>query len=173
MFTSIFPRWKNLASWPGCAIRGCWSKWDECWVIELAFISAYFACSFSTCAMDTNTQIPRTLIPPACYPTIDTICKDLKLCSRRIRHALDSHADEFQLLQRIYYKNKNQHRVALFWRRVVEMRRYSERLNNSSIFSTLEQVRTLFFASEATQKCAILWCSWRTFTDLAAQVQNF
>jgi len=60
--------------------------------------------------MDTSDQIPRSLVAQTCYSTIDGILKDLKLCSRRIYHAQAIHADEVQLLQRVYYRNKNQHR---------------------------------------------------------------
>jgi hypothetical protein len=109
--------------------------------------------------MDTDSSlVPRALVPHAFHSTIDAILKDLKICSRRIHHALDTHADELKLLQRVYYKNKNQHRVALFWRRLVEMRRYSERLDKAKISSTLEEMRASFFGPEAKQKCDIYSC---------------
>ena len=111
--------------------------------------------------MDTDLEplVPRDLVPHALHTTINAILKDLKICSRQIHHALDSHADEAQLLNRIYYKNKNQHRGALFWRRLVEMRRYSERLDKAIILSTLDGIRTSFFGPEAKQKYALYVCN--------------
>ncbi|KAF8628324.1 hypothetical protein AX15_003870 [Amanita polypyramis BW_CC] len=105
--------------------------------------------------MDAISQIPRALVPHTCYSAIDSILKDLKIYSRRIYYALASHADELQLLQRIYYKSKNQHRGALFWRRLVEVCRYSKRLDDAKIFSVLEELRASFFGREAKQKCVI------------------
>ena len=106
-------------------------------------------------ADSSESLVPRALVPHALHTTINAILKDLKICSRRIQHALDSHADEVQLLNRVYYKSKNQHRGALFWRRLEEMRRYSERLDKAIILSTLDEMRTSFFGPEAKQKYAI------------------
>ena len=33
------------------------------------------------------------------------------------------------MLERLYYKGKNQHRTALFWQRVAEMRKFGERVD--------------------------------------------
>ncbi|KAF8636713.1 hypothetical protein AX17_003516 [Amanita inopinata Kibby_2008] len=110
--------------------------------------------------MNASTQIPRTLVPQSSYATIDSILKDLKICSRRIQQALAAHADELQVLHRIYYKSKNQHRGALFWRRVVEIRRYSERLNGINVIPTLEQLRVEFFAPDASRNPKLLKSSW-------------
>lgn len=109
--------------------------------------------------MDTGSSlVPRALVPYAFHSAIDALLKDLKICSRRIHHALVTHADELQLLRRVYYKNKNQHRGSLFWRRLVEMRRYSERLDKANLFSTLEEIRASFFGPEAKQKYDIYSC---------------
>jgi hypothetical protein len=108
---------------------------------------------------DSESLVPRALVPHALHNDIDAILKDLKICSRRLHHALDSHADEVQLLDRVYYKSKNQHRGALFWRRVVEMRRYSKRLDKAMILSTVEEIRTSFFGPEAKQKYATYFCN--------------
>ncbi|KAH9980923.1 hypothetical protein BGW80DRAFT_1267225 [Lactifluus volemus] len=43
------------------------------------------------------------------------------------------HATELALLERIYYINNNQHRLAIFWHRVVEARRYSRRLTSFDV----------------------------------------
>src|SRR6266550_2545940 len=109
--------------------------------------------------MDTDSSlVPRALVPHAFHSAIDAILKDLKICSRRIHHALNTHTDELQLLHRVYYKNKNQHRGALFWRRLVEMHRYSERLDKAKVLSALEEIRASFFGPEAKQKCNIYSC---------------
>ncbi|KAK2466954.1 hypothetical protein APHAL10511_001212 [Amanita phalloides] len=105
-------------------------------------------------------SFPRSLLPCASHSTIDAILKDLKICHRRIHHALDYHADELRLLRRLYYKSKNQHRGAHFWRHFVEIRRYSERLDNTSLSSTLEDIRISFFGPEAKQNQNLLKRSW-------------
>jgi hypothetical protein len=59
------------------------------------------------------------------------------------------HANEAQVLERLYYKGKNQHRGALFWRRVGETRRYSARLGGIHIDDVVEILRYSFFGEGA------------------------
>ena len=76
---------------------------------------------------------------------VDASLKDLKLLSRRLHTLLNTHATELQFLQRLYYKNKNQHRGSLFWRKVVEIRRYSERLNQHKLHISIDNFRCTFY----------------------------
>jgi len=58
--------------------------------------------------------------------------------------------EEWQILERLYYKGKNQHRSALFWRHVGEVRRILKRMVGSGKFrasNTLECVRGSFLDS--------------------------
>ncbi|CAA7271738.1 unnamed protein product [Cyclocybe aegerita] len=97
----------------------------------------------------TTGPILRVSIVSSRHGAVDAELKALKLLSRRLQAALTSHATELQLLQRLYYKNKNQHRGSLFWRNVVEMRRYSERIENLSLSILLNGLRSSFHGSEA------------------------
>src|SRR6266436_1779555 len=72
---------------------------------------------------------PRASIDPSSYPSIDSVLKELKSCSRRLQTTFSAYHDELQILERLFYKGKNQHRSALFWKRAAEMKRYGERLD--------------------------------------------
>ncbi|KAF9238089.1 hypothetical protein BU15DRAFT_15488, partial [Melanogaster broomeanus] len=52
-----------------------------------------------------------------------------KTCSYtyRLKAAVSSFTDELRILERLYYKSKNQHRMALFFKCVPEIRRYGKR----------------------------------------------
>lgn len=76
---------------------------------------------------------------------VDAGLKSLKLLSRRLHTLLDTHATELQILQRLYYKNKNQHRGSLFWRNVVEIRRYSERFEQHKPHILIDDFRCAFY----------------------------
>lgn len=90
---------------------------------------------------------PRSTLPARHHSTIDSCLKTLKTAITAfstLEHAL---AEEQQILERLYYKGKNQHRSALFWRHVGEMRRVFKRMIGSTKFrvsNTLEGVRSSF-----------------------------
>ncbi|KIM49160.1 hypothetical protein M413DRAFT_21431 [Hebeloma cylindrosporum] len=91
--------------------------------------------------------IPKSSIHISQHGSIDSQLKALKLLSRRLQSVLSTHATELQILQRIYYKNKNQHTGALFWRNVVELRRYSDRLETLNLHSSTLALRQAFYGS--------------------------
>lgn len=95
---------------------------------------------------------PRVFLSRCRHSSIDTLLKDLRACSRRLRIALEAHANESQVLERLYYKGKNQHRGALFWRRVAEVRRYSGRLSGIHADNVVEMLRRSFFGEGAYDK---------------------
>lgn len=76
---------------------------------------------------------------------IDAGLKNFKLLSRRLHTLLNTHATELQILQRLYYKNKNQHRGSLFWRKVVEIKRYSERFEQHKPQILIDDFRCAFY----------------------------
>jgi trans-aconitate methyltransferase len=86
------------------------------------------------------------------HPHIDSALKQLKSCARSLQLVLSTFSDELQILHRLYYKGKNQHRPALFWRRVTEMRRYADRVEELSLLSLVDSLRYSFFGEEAQQK---------------------
>ena len=81
------------------------------------------------------------------HASIDTILKDLKTGTRHLHAVFSLYQNEAQILQRLYYKGKNQHRSALFWKRFSEVKRYSERLNGLAILEDVERLRSSFFGA--------------------------
>ncbi|KAF7338331.1 DUF4477 domain-containing protein [Mycena venus] len=94
------------------------------------------------------------------HPQIDATLKQLKTCARSLQSVLSTFSNELQILHRIHYKGKNQHRSALFWRRVAEMRRYGDRVEELSLLSLVDSLRYSFFAEEAQQNSKLLKGSW-------------
>lgn len=87
---------------------------------------------------------------------IDSILKDSKLHGRRFRTARETFTDELRILDRLYYKNKNQHRAALFWKRVVEMKRFAQRLRDTLQNDNLEDLKASFFGTTEITRFARL-----------------
>jgi hypothetical protein len=61
-------------------------------------------------------------------------------------------SEELQILERLYYKGKNQHRAALFWKRVSEVRRYARRLDGVGLPDVVERLHRSFFGDDATHR---------------------
>lgn len=102
--------------------------------------------------------VPRSTLAQAHHKDIDAVLKDLKLCSRRLKSALDSFRDELRTLERLYYKGKNQHRMALFFKRVPEMRRYGRRLSELDILERVDLLRASFVGLEHTSEWVSTTC---------------
>lgn len=56
----------------------------------------------------------RATLSAAHHSTVDSCLKSLRTTIRSVSALEEAIADETQLLQRLYYKGKNQHRSALF-----------------------------------------------------------
>ena len=96
--------------------------------------------------------IPRATLDPGAQSSINSILKQLKSCTRRLQAALASHALELRVLERLYYKGKNQHRPALFWRSVAEIRRYGARVEGMDLYGVVERMRVAFWGEAALHK---------------------
>lgn len=96
--------------------------------------------------------LSRGSLDPSCYSSIDAALKHVKIHARRLHTVLTTHDDELEILERLYYKGKNQHRSALFWRDVVEMRRYAMRLSEMSLLEIIDSFRFSFFGEGSEQK---------------------
>ncbi|EPQ58162.1 hypothetical protein GLOTRDRAFT_72264, partial [Gloeophyllum trabeum ATCC 11539] len=107
----------------------------------------------------------RATLDSAACSGVDSTLKDLKSCVRRLQTSLATHAEEMQLLERLYYKGKNQHRSALFWRRLEEVRKYGKRLQEMELSSLLELLRFSFFGTAAIQNPKALKGSWTHYPD--------
>lgn len=85
-------------------------------------------------------------------PSIDAVLKDLRRCAKTLSSASLNFSDECRILERLYYKGRNQHRSGLFWKRVQEIRRYAARLNPTVILGILEDFRSSFYAGETDKR---------------------
>jgi len=96
--------------------------------------------------------LPRVSIDPSYYPSLDSVLKDLKSCSRRLQSVFSAYHDELQILERLFYKGKNQHRSALFWKRAAEMKRYCERLDTLGFPDMFALLRSSFYGATSIQR---------------------
>lgn len=88
--------------------------------------------------------LPRASLEAPHHAAVDSELKSLKLLSRRIQSATSAHLAELQILRRLFYKNKNQHCGALFWRSISEVRRYTERVQELEVSKTMNTFRNSF-----------------------------
>jgi len=94
----------------------------------------------------------RTHLDASVTTHIDKSLKSLKRCSKRLAASCELFSSEYALLERMYYKGKNQHRAAIFWKRVVEVRRYAARLNLLGFSGLLNAYQNSFFDPAAGEK---------------------
>jgi len=116
----------------------------------------------------TSSRSAKNSLDATLHPQIDAALKQLKSCARSLQPILSTFSDELQILHRIYYKGKNQHRLALFWRRVAEMRRYGDRVEELSLSSLVDSLRYSFFAEESQQNSKLLKGSWTHYPGLSS-----
>ncbi len=87
---------------------------------------------------------PHLSAPNVHRGTIDVCLTDLERVSRRISFFVTSLKDEVHVFERLFYKSKNQQHSALFWRKVVEARRASQRLLCSRGLIAVDRLRASF-----------------------------
>ncbi|KAF9532939.1 hypothetical protein CPB83DRAFT_880547 [Crepidotus variabilis] len=111
-------------------------------------------------------QIPQ-------HALVDGQLKTLKLAARRLQLALSTQETELQILKRLIYRNKNQHRGAFFWRSVLEMRRYAGRVAKLKLSDAVISLRSSFFSSSSLSGSSMKG-SWTHFPhrDYLAQHAN-
>ena len=88
---------------------------------------------------------PRSSLDSKIHSTADGVLKELKSASRELQKIFASFRLELELLDRLFYKNKNQHRGALFWRKVTEMRRFCHKLDHHKPDGLVEDARRWFW----------------------------
>ncbi|KAI0807095.1 hypothetical protein C8Q74DRAFT_1362639 [Fomes fomentarius] len=103
---------------------------------------------------------PRTSLQTEKRPAVDAVLKQLRACSRRLQAVLSSCRTELQVLERLYYKGKNQHRTALFWQRVAEMRKLGERVDEMHIDDVVESLRLSFWGERSARTTKMLKGPW-------------
>ncbi|KDQ60870.1 hypothetical protein JAAARDRAFT_565027 [Jaapia argillacea MUCL 33604] len=102
----------------------------------------------------------RSSLDASLLTSVDSALKDLKGCCRQLQTLLSVHADEVQVLERLHYKGKNQHRSAIFWNRADEMRRFGLRLKEMNLGNLLDVLRSSFFGDTLLTNPKSLRGSW-------------
>ncbi|KAG8699690.1 hypothetical protein FRC09_006455 [Ceratobasidium sp. 395] len=77
-------------------------------------------------------------------PPVGRLLKTLKSSSKNIRSGQKHLLTEMHLLERVYYKGKNQHGLSLFWRNVVSIRRMAARIYETNTPQLLEILAGMF-----------------------------
>ncbi|EKM82719.1 hypothetical protein AGABI1DRAFT_125181 [Agaricus bisporus var. burnettii JB137-S8] len=99
-------------------------------------------------------------IDPSTHVYVDLALKRLKAVSRRLSATLTSFQDESRLLERLFYKGKNQHKVSLFWRHIEEIRRLCSCLVVVDLMTVVIRVRHAFYNSTNYENANLLKSSW-------------
>ncbi|KAF8654061.1 hypothetical protein AX16_003595 [Volvariella volvacea WC 439] len=114
-----------------------------------------------------ETYTARAGIALELHLRVDSILKALKIHSRRINTGITLHNDELSVLERLYYKGKNQHRASLFWRTIIETRRHCYRLRELSLTELVDTLRGAFYGlgheQQSSQK--MLKAAWTHIPD--------
>ena len=95
---------------------------------------------------------PRDTLEVKNHSLVDSVLKELKQCTKRLQAAFTSQQVDLQILERLYYKGNNQHRTALFWRRVSDIRRFGRRMASADIYRVVEAIRLSFWGSSAQRE---------------------
>ncbi|KAF5368553.1 hypothetical protein D9758_002231 [Tetrapyrgos nigripes] len=99
------------------------------------------------------------------FSSIDAVLKDLKVFSRLLHTLSSSQRNESHILERLYYKSKNQHHSALFWRHVCEMRKFAKRLEEFNVAGVLDSLRVTFFRGADPNNAKSMSGSWTQYPD--------
>ena len=91
-------------------------------------------------------SLARASLDSSKYAFVDAFLKSLKPHIRKLSALLAQHVTELAVLERIYYINNNQHRAALFWKRVAEARRYSRRVKLCDVSFLVDGLRRSFYS---------------------------
>ncbi|KAK0459684.1 uncharacterized protein EV420DRAFT_283504 [Desarmillaria tabescens] len=110
-------------------------------------------------------QRSRDTLNQALHFPVDSALKNLKKCRNHLKTILATYQDEREILERLYYKGKNQHRSALFWKRVVETRRYSNRLNELDPVMLIDDMQQSFFDANSANMKKALKGAWTCYPD--------
>ncbi|KAH8117525.1 hypothetical protein DFH11DRAFT_1504506 [Phellopilus nigrolimitatus] len=97
---------------------------------------------------------------------IDSALKQLRAVTRQLSPLEACLADELRLLERLYYKGVNQHRSALFWRRVEETRRLGKRVHEMQMQGLTDDLRYLFYCARGGRREEVhLKSAWAQVPD--------
>ncbi|KAL1744539.1 hypothetical protein HDZ31DRAFT_82595 [Schizophyllum fasciatum] len=107
----------------------------------------------------------RTQVDKNLHTAVDAALRDLKKFSRRLHSTFDAFSEELQVLDRVFYKGKNQHRSALFFRRVADIRKFSQRISQYNAPQIIDAFRCSFFGPDAQTNSKALKGAWSHVPD--------
>lgn len=110
-------------------------------------------------------QRSRDTLDQALHFSVDSALKNLKKCRNQFKTIFATFQDELDILERLYYKGKNQHRSALFWKRVAETRRYGNRLNETDLVKLIDDMQHSFFDTNTDNMKKALKGAWTYYPD--------
>lgn len=99
---------------------------------------------------------PRSNVSKTVARSVDTVLKELRACSRQFAALEPCLQDELLILERLYYKGVNQHRMAKFWKRVQELRRLGKRILEIELLSLVEDLRYAFYVNEGFERTYVV-----------------
>jgi hypothetical protein len=102
--------------------------------------------------LSTPVVAPRSAVSVSQQVNLDGVLKALRSCTRRLQATFASHQIELQVLEKLYYKGNNQHRTALFWRRIADVRRFGKRVASIRIQEHLETLRVSFWGDPSQHR---------------------
>lgn len=93
-------------------------------------------------------NISRDALSQQSITAVDTFLKSLRKLQKNVTNNQSTHTSELQLIDRISYKSRNQHGIALFWRSLSEVRRYAKSIEGNSLSALIDSVRSSFYLLE-------------------------
>lgn len=94
-------------------------------------------------------------LKPSDIIATDFCLKTLRTLRKSLAATVACYATERQLLHRIIYKNHNQHRNALFWRNIIQARRFATRIEEAGLAGVLDTVRMSFYSGTLSTTMAM------------------
>ncbi|KAI0046107.1 hypothetical protein FA95DRAFT_1494475 [Auriscalpium vulgare] len=107
----------------------------------------------------------RASLEPAVLEHVNSFLKALKSPLRGLTSTFTHISGELAILERLYYKGKNQHRSALFWQRVAETRKYGQRLQAMDVLALLENLRASFYGEREFVNAKVFKGAWSHYPD--------
>ena len=96
--------------------------------------------------------VSRDTLPLASMSTVDATLKALRSASKRMHAVAEAHDVELALLDTLCFKNNNQHRISLFWRRIQEVKRLALRVQDMKLHELIDWARIGFHAEAAGEE---------------------
>lgn len=117
-----------------------------------------FPSSSEVCVALKSTKVHlREQVDPKKHAIVDSSLKHFKACAQRLSTLMTLFTEESRLLERIYYKNKNQQRSSLFWKKYEEIRRLVFRILELNPEKLVETLRYSFYASQSPKALRTSW----------------